>query len=76
MAISYKDGIYGFVLLDNPPVNAINREIRQGLLKLLTGPEKKGLNGSFYQVPGLPFRLVLTPRNLTVHQKHRIFQMS
>ncbi|MEL0032828.1 MAG: enoyl-CoA hydratase/isomerase family protein, partial [Paracoccaceae bacterium] len=44
MAVSWrKDGIYGFVLLDNPPVNAINREIRQGLLEAVDWAEKEGL---------------------------------
>ena len=44
MAISWrKDGIYGFVLLDNPPVNAINREIRQGLLEAVDWAERQGL---------------------------------
>ncbi len=44
MAVSWrKDGIYGFVLLDNPPVNAINREFRQGLLEAVDWAEKEGL---------------------------------
>ena len=48
MVVSWrKDGICGLVLLNNPPVNAINREIRQGLLKPLTGLKRKGLRGSF-----------------------------
>ena len=54
MAVSWrKDGIYGFVELDNPPVNAINYEIRQGLLMLLIGLKGKGLSASFYPVSGL-----------------------
>ena len=76
MAVSWrKDGIYGFVVLDNPPVNAINREIRQGLLTLLIGPKGKGLNASSYLVLGLPLPLALMPRNLIMHQKHPISQM-
>ena len=44
MAVSWrKDGIYGFVVLDNPPVNAINREIRQGLLDAVDWAETQGL---------------------------------
>ena len=44
MAVSWrKDGIYGFVVLDNPPVNAINREIRQGLLDAVDWAEREGL---------------------------------
>ena len=44
MVVSWrKDGIYGFVLLDNPPVNAINREIRQGLLEAVDWAEREGL---------------------------------
>ena len=44
MAISWrKDGIYGFVLLDNPPVNAINRATRQGLLEAVDWAERQGL---------------------------------
>ena len=44
MAVSWrKDGIYGFVVLDNPPVNAINREIRQGLLDAVDWAERQGL---------------------------------
>ena len=44
MAVSWrKDGIYGFVVLNNPPVNAINREIRQGLLEAVDWAETQGL---------------------------------
>ena len=44
MAVSWrKDRIYGFVLLDNPPVNAINRVIRQGLLEAVDWAETEGL---------------------------------
>ena len=44
MAVSWrKDGICGFVVLNNPPVNAINREIRQGLLEAVEWAERQGL---------------------------------
>jgi len=44
MAVSWrKDGIYGFVQLDNPPVNAINRDMRQGLLDAAEWAEMEGL---------------------------------
>ena len=61
MAVSWrKDGIYGFVVLDNPPVNAIS-ETRQGLLDAVNWAEGKGLNASFYPVSGLPLPLALMP---------------
>ena len=44
MVVSWrKDGICGLVLLNNPPVNAINREIRQGLLEAVDWAETQGL---------------------------------
>ena len=44
MVVSWrKDGICGLVLLHNPPVNAINREIRQGLLEAVDWAETQGL---------------------------------
>ena len=44
MAVSWrKDGVYGFVVLNNPPVNAINREIRQGLLDAVDWAERQRL---------------------------------
>ena len=44
MAIPWrKDRIYGFVLLDNLPVNAINREIRLGLLEAVYWAGRQGL---------------------------------
>ena len=44
MAVSWrKEGIYGFVVMNNPPVNAINRGIRQGLLKAVDWSERQGL---------------------------------
>ena len=44
MAVSWrKDGIFGFVVLNNPPVNAVNREIRQGLLQAVDWAEGQGL---------------------------------
>ena len=44
MAVSWqKDGSYGFVMLNNPPVNAINHEIRQGLLDAVDWAEREGL---------------------------------
>ena len=38
-----KDGIYGFVVLNNPPVNAINCNIRQGLLDATDWAKSEGL---------------------------------
>lgn len=38
-----RDGIYGYVELDNPPVNAIGREMRQGLLDAVAWAEAEGL---------------------------------
>ena len=44
MAVSWrKDGICGFVVLDNPPVNAINLKIRQGLLEAVDWAERHRL---------------------------------
>ena len=44
MVVSWRrDGVYGFVVLDNPPVNAINREIRQGLLEAVDWAESQEL---------------------------------
>ena len=44
MVVSWrKDGLCGLVLLNNPPVNAINREIRQGLLEAVDWAETQGL---------------------------------
>ena len=44
MTVSWrKDGVYGFVVLNNPPVNAINYEIRQGLLDAVDWAERQGL---------------------------------
>ncbi len=61
MAVSWrKDGTCGFVVLDNPPVNAINRKIRQGLLDAVDWAERERLDRVIYQVPDLPLQLVLT----------------
>ena len=38
-----KDGLYGYVELDNPPVNAIGREMRQALLDAVEWAEAEGL---------------------------------
>ena len=38
-----RDGIYGFVVLNNPPVNAINFETRKGLLEAVDWAERQGL---------------------------------
>ncbi len=38
-----RDGIYGFVELNNPPVNAIDRDIRRGLLDAVEWAEAEGL---------------------------------
>ena len=38
-----KDGIYGYVELDNAPVNAINKSMRQGLLDAISWAEDEGL---------------------------------
>ncbi|MDH3264064.1 MAG: 3-hydroxyacyl-CoA dehydrogenase NAD-binding domain-containing protein, partial [Paracoccaceae bacterium] len=44
MALSRRrDGVYGYVELDNPPVNAINREMRQELLEAVAWAEAEGL---------------------------------
>ena len=44
MVVSWRrDGVYGFVVLDNPPVNAINREIRRGLLEAVDWAESQEL---------------------------------
>ncbi|MCC0015561.1 MAG: enoyl-CoA hydratase/isomerase family protein [Rhodobiaceae bacterium] len=44
MAVSRRrDGIYGYVEIDNPPVNAIGQEIRQGLLDAVDWAEAEGL---------------------------------
>ena len=44
MAVSrVRDGIYGYVTLDNPPVNAIGRAVRQGLLEAVDWAEAEGL---------------------------------
>ena len=40
-----RDGIYGFVVLNNPPVNAINFETRKGLLEAVDWAEGKALKG-------------------------------
>ena len=39
----YKQGACGFVELNNPPVNAINNEIREGLLDAVKWAEAEGL---------------------------------
>ena len=45
MAVLWRrDGINGFVVLNNPPVNAINFGIRQGLLDAVAWAEREGLN--------------------------------
>ncbi|SPF81619.1 3-hydroxyacyl-CoA dehydrogenase NAD-binding domain-containing protein [Pseudoprimorskyibacter insulae] len=38
-----KQGMYGYVELTNPPVNAINRDMRQGLLDAVKWAEDEGL---------------------------------
>lgn len=38
-----KDGYYGYVELDNPPVNAIGQSVRQGLLDAVEWAEAEGL---------------------------------
>lgn len=38
-----KDGIYGYVTLDNPPVNAMGQAVRQGLLDAVAWAEAEGL---------------------------------
>ncbi|PLX39151.1 MAG: enoyl-CoA hydratase [Hyphomicrobiales bacterium] len=38
-----RDGIYGYVELDNPPVNAIGRALRQALLDAVEWAEAEGL---------------------------------
>ena len=44
MAVLWRrDGIYGFVVLNNPPVNAINFETRKGLLEAVDWAERQGL---------------------------------
>ena len=45
MAVLWRrEGLNGFVVLNNPPVNAINFGIRQGLLDAVAWAEREGLN--------------------------------
>ena len=63
MVVSWrKDGICGLVLLNNPPVNAINRETRQGLLEAVVWAETQGLERVILSGAGSCLPLVLMPR--------------
>ena len=76
MAVSWrKDGICGFVVLDNPPVNAINREIREGLLEAVDWAEREGLERVIVSGAGPAFAAGADARNLIARKKHRIFLM-
>ena len=56
MTVSWhKEKNYGFVVLDNPPVNAINRSIRQGLLDAITWAENEQLERVILSGAGAAF---------------------
>ena len=76
MALNFHhDGRTGYVELNNPPVNAINAAMRQGLLDAVRSAEKLNLERVIVSGLGRALRRAQMPRNLMVIRLNHTCQM-